>query len=449
MKRIYFVFKIFVLIIFLPNLQQTKISAQDVPPQFVRKAVDALIKMINSEGTASIEEFINNNMVADKITDRKALAESLALLRTESKDIDGDISVEAEPNGIKLFLSGNGKSKKLMIELGPEGIYDLYQVKTFDPIVLTDDNLSETFNQLDSEGMAGVIYIRRGNKVIFEKAFGMANKELGIPNSINTVFGTGSRPIDYTVAGIYLLNQRGKIGLDDSINKYFDNVPQDKNSITIRYLLTGKSGLPDFFHTSEDWDPDLAWVDRKTAEKRLLNHQLLFTPGSDRQHSHGAFVLLAALIERISGMDYYSFIRKNFFDPAGMSHTGEYGEIRDLSIKDFATGGGPQFVGLPNIPPNWGPTSWLVKGSGGMYSNLDNLLKFYDYIRSEKVLDKDHNKVFNHPSVNLDGSDRGFELFSAYVPPDSEIYLFINSKGKNEKMKSLFQALEKFSLNKQ
>jgi len=129
-----------------------------------------------------------------------------------------------------------------------------------------------------------------------------------------------------------------------------------------------------------------------------------------------------------------------------MDRTGEYGDKKELAISDFAAGGGPQTIGLPNIPPNWGPTSWLVKGSGGMYSCLDDLLKFYIYMRSGKVLDKEHNKIFHQPSVNIDGSDRGFELFSAFGPPDNEVFLFLNETGNKDKMRQLFRALERLAV---
>jgi CubicO group peptidase (beta-lactamase class C family) len=232
-----------------------------------------------------------------------------------------------------------------------------------------------------------------------------------------------------------------------TIDKYFPGVPSDKNAITIRHLLSGQSGLPDFFHAESDWDADLAWIDRETAERRILSQELLFRPGTNDAHSHGAFVLLAALVERVSEISYYSFIRENFLDPAGMSRTGEYGEIRGLSVSDFAADAGPQFAGLPNIPPNWGPTSWLIKGSGGMYSTVDDLLKFYDFVRSEKVLSSKYNGPFRQRSVNQDGSDRGFELFSAYRPPDNEAYLFLNNQGDRGKTRQLSRAIRKLVMS--
>ena len=375
------------------------------------------------------------------------MVDKLMKIRRESRGYLDDVSVEPAPDGVRMIIS-NGRDEKhlnILLDFEAQAIADVVEVAPPERINITADNLSETIDQLEKEGMAGVIFVTINGEVVLKRAFGFANKALGYPNKTNTVFGTGSRPIDYTMAAIYLLNQQGLVHLDDEISKYFDDVPEDKSSMTIRHLLSGQSGLPDFFHTEEDWDPDLAWIDRETAVERLLSAELLFEPGTGRSHSHGAFGLLAALIEIVTDKTYFGFLHENFFEPAGMDRTGEYGDNKELAISDFAVGGGPQTIGLPNIPPNWGPTSWLVKGSGGMYSSLDDLLKFYSYIRSGKVLDEEHNQIFHQPAVNVDGSDRGFELFSAYLPPNNEIYLFLNETGNRDTMRQLFRALERLA----
>ena len=126
-----------------------------------------------------------------------------------------------------------------------------------------------------------------------------------------------------------------------------------------------------------------------------------------------------------------------------MTNTGEYGESRGLSVGDFAVGIGGSSVGIPNIPPNWGPTSWLIKGSGGMYSTLDDLRRFYKYVRSGKVLDAQHRKRFDSMSVNLDGSERGYELFSVYIPPDRELFIFLNEIKDFDRLRGLFRELNR------
>lgn len=249
--------------------------------------------------------------------------------------------------------------------IGKEGVKDLYFVAPPDPITLTRENLAKTFINLEEKGMAGVVCVQVDGELLLKKGFGMANDSLGVPNTTETIFGIGSRPIDFTKTAIHLLEQQGKIDQDDTIEKYFDRAPSGKRAVSIRHLMTGRSGLPDFFHTNQDWDPDLAWIDRAAAVDRILNQPLLFKPGTDRRHSHAAFVLLAALIEKVSDTPYYTYLDQSFFNPAGMRHTNEYGKTGGHSVSDFTVGGRPQRTGLPNIPPNWGPASWLIKGSGG------------------------------------------------------------------------------------
>lgn len=385
-------------------------------------------------------------MVLPKETDRTAVINHLKTIRRQVPKQWNSINVTPQPEVIQLSITKNTQSIYINIALDKNGIHGMTLVDPPDPITITRDNLEATFAKLESQGMAGVAYVQQNGEVILKRAFGMANKQLDIPNTTSTIFGVGSRPIDFTKTAIFLLEQRGKLNQDHTISHYLDSVPADKASITLRHLMTGRSGLPDFFHTSADWDPDLQWIDRETAVNRLLNQQLLFEPGEDRQHSHGAFVLLAAIVEKISGQSYFDFLQQNFFKPAKMNHTNEYGKISGHKLADFAVGAGPQKVGLPNIPPNWGPTSWLIKGSGGMYSTLEDLLKFYDYIRSDALFGVEYRKQFESPTVNLDGSVRGFELFNAYHPSGNQAYIFLNDPENTNLMRELFTAVERFIL---
>jgi len=423
------------------------LHSQERPPEFVRQAVADIEAMLDAEGDSSIVYFIEHAMAGTEPSAKDSLIEKLRCIRQQMQGLGHDIAVEAAPGGLLLIMSSPEEEKRLKIVLDCEAetITGLSLVKGPEPIHLTAENVSETFLQLEKQGMAGVVYIRLKGKVILERGFGPANRDLGIPNTLDTVFGTGSRPIDYTIAAVLLLDQQGLLSLEDSVTEFFSHVPRDKQTITIGHLLTGQSGLPDFFHTDDDWDPDLAWIDRTSAVDRLLSQNLLFEPGAMTKHSHGAFGLLAAVIEKVTGETYYRFIHENFFDPAGMKRTGEYGETLGLALSDFAAGSGPQRVGLPNIPPNWGPVSWLIKGSGGMYSTLGDQIKFYEYIRSGRVLDAGHRRQFLQPAVNLDGSDRGFELFSAFFPPDNEVYLLLNDTGDRGKARQVYRALERLA----
>lgn len=299
---------------------------------------------------------------------------------------------------------------------------------------------SEIDALMAEDGRSGVVFVAIDGKVALQKAYGMANADLRTANRIDTVFGIGSRPIDFTIAAIYLLEQRGMLDLDDRLDHYFPDAPADRAAMTLRQMMSGKSGLPDFPANDSDWDADLGWIDRTEFERRTMAAPLLFAPGEGDAHSHWAFGLLAAIVERVSGQGYYPFLRENFFDPAGMKRTGNYGEHRGLGLTDFAAGGGNQ-VGLPNIPPNWGPTSWLVMGSGGMFSSLGDLRRFYAYVTGDAVLQPRYAEHFQKPQANLDGSERGFDLFSFSDENRSdEVFVFLNDGGP-EAMRPLVRPL--------
>lgn len=421
------------------------IYAQDTPPDYFLKAEEQVIEFLKSDTDQSIYAFIREAMNQHAVENPDSLFHYLKKLREHFRPFLGDLGIEGSPHGLLFMFSNEEGQKNLMIRLSPEGILELAEQDPEQPIVISSSNLSEVVDSLEHIGMAGLLYVRKNGEEIINRPFGYANEELGIPNNEETIFGIGSRPIDFTVAAILLLDQKGKLSLDDPLTTFYKDVPDDHREITIRHLMTGRSGLPDFFETDEDWNPDLAWIDRKEAEQRLLNIPLLFKPGSDQQHSHAAFGLLAAIVERVSGQEYYAFIREHFLDPAGMTRTGEYGERRGLSLKDFAVGGGPEKIGLPNIPPNWGPTSWLVKGSGGMYSTLEDLQKFYSYVRSYDIFDEEHRQYFMNETISLDGSMRGFELFSISDPgSDTEVYFFVNNLVDRRGFRRIFMGLERF-----
>lgn len=400
--------------------------------------------MILSEDNESID-FLLQNYVDDEVMSLSDWNKQLVIIREQMHHLDGDVGLSMDEKGLILAMANRDEERQLRIILNNEKrmISELTLIDPPKKLNLTWANLMETFDNLENDGMSGIIYIKKVDGEVIERSFGYADRSTGRKNKLETIFGTGSRPIDYTIAAIQLLDQQGKLKIDDPIINFFEDVPEDKKSMTLLHLMTGRSGLPDFFDNESDWDADLAWVDRNEAIKRMISQKLLFAPGEGRSHSHGAFGLLAAIIEIVSGESYYSFIRQYFLDPAGMTRTGEYGESRGLSVADFAVGSGPQKIGLPNIPPNWGPTSWLIKGSGGMYSTLGDLQKFYDYIRSGKVLDEKHNMRFKQATANLDGSMRGFELFSMYEPGKGELYLFSNEIVDQSKMRTVMRALER------
>lgn len=292
---------------------------------------------------------------------------------------------------------------------------------------LTWETLDDRLQALASAGFAGSVVAVRDGETVLARGYGDADRAAGRSNDPTTIFGIGSIPIDFTRTAVHLLVQQGRLSLDDTLADLFPDVPSDKRDITVAQLLAGTSGLPNFHHTPSDADRDLTWIDRAEAERRILGMELLFEPGTSRAASHSAFGLLAAAVERRSGQSYPDFLREHVFEPAGMHRTGFYGDDGGHPREAFARGYGEQRVGPLNIPPEWGPTSWLVMGSGGMWSTPDDMARYFEAVRSGRILRGDALEAYLDRGPALGASDRGFHFVHAWGGADTSIYLAANA----------------------
>ena len=407
--------------------------------------VQAFEKSGDAESGELLREFENERLAASWLAETTP-DERLALLRGIQEAAAGasGAMVEEDTGEIRLELMGRSPFV-VLFRVQDEPPYAITALRTeagASRPKVTWDRLAERVSAMEDKGLSGVLYVARDYETLVREAYGKSNRALGYDTELDTVFGIGSTPIDFTVAGVLLLAQQGKLSLDDTIDAFFDGVPADKRALTIRHLISGQSGLPDFHHIDSDWDADLAWIDRDEAVRRILAQPLLFAPGKGNAHSHSAYGLVAAIIERISGQGYFEYLSATFFEPAGMQRTGMYGDDGGLGVRDFAVGYGRSSVGVPNIPPNWGPTSWLVMGSGGMYSTLGDMLRFYRFLQSGDVLDEEHARPMGGETVAIGGSERGFYFFYATNGRGNAAMLLMNGGGQSPEIRGLSQDLE-------
>ena len=287
-----------------------------------------------------------------------------------------------------------------------------------EPLAWAD--LEPTLAEAVEWGFSGTVLAVRDGEIVHHQGYGMADREAERPNDVATVYDVGSQPIDFTRAAIWLLVQRDALSMDDPIARFYPDAPADKRAITIRHLMEGSSGLPNFHHRASDDDWDLSWIDRGIAEQRILNGPLLFEPGTGSAPSHSAFGLLAAIVERVSGQTYEDFLAANFFEPIGMERTGPYGDDLGLPESAFAVGYGDYAAADPNIPPRWGPTSWLIKGSGGMVSTPHDLYRFFDAMRSGEILQGAAREGYLDRGSSSGATDRGFLFIHAWPGGDAD-----------------------------
>ena len=168
----------------------------------------------------------------------------------------------------------------------------------------------------------GTVLVARGSDVIFSKGYGSANLEWDIPNTPATKFRLGSVTKQFTAASILLLEERGKLKLDDPIKKYVPDAPQAWDSITIFNLLTHTSGIPNFTSLPDYGSLKLNETPVGKTILSVRDKPLDFTPGEKMSYSNSGYLVLGYVIERVTGGSYEKFVTDNIFTPLGMKDSG-------------------------------------------------------------------------------------------------------------------------------
>ncbi len=315
---------------------------------------------------------------------------------------------------------------------------------------ITWETLAARMDEEAKNGFSGAVYVVRDGKVVLAKGYGEADRDLLYHNGTHTIFAIGSTPIDFTRAAVLKLEEKGKLKTSDRISQYFPDAPADKKDITIDELMSGQSGLANFHHRPGiDANPDLTWIDRATAVKRIFERPLLFKPGEGNAHSHSAWVLLAALVETVSGQSYGDFLQQELFKPAGMTSTFLHEGLRKVSDRRIAIGYEAESPGKDNSPKYWGRTSWLVMGSGGMASTVEDLAKFITAVHGGTLLAaKQAKKYGGEGGLWAGGDDRGFLCMHAERGKDLMVLMSNAHKGPGDLPSSVGQALGKMVLGR-
>ena len=167
----------------------------------------------------------------------------------------------------------------------------------------------------------GAVLVAKDGKILFDRAYGLANVEWQVPNTPETRFRIGSITKQFTAAAVLWLEERGRLSIDDPIAKYIPDVPAAWQPITLRHLLNHTSGIPAF----TSW-PDYEILKRSPLElekglKRLREQPLEFAPGEKYSYSNSGYLLLGHIIEKVTGQNYGDFVHGQILVPLGLADT--------------------------------------------------------------------------------------------------------------------------------
>ena len=247
--------------------------------------------------------------------------------------------------------------------------------------------------QVEVNNFSGTVLVTKNGSVLLKKAYGLADYEWNISNTIDTKFGLASVTKHFTAIAILQLVEKGKLSLNDKLNKFFPDYPKG-DSITIHMLLTHTSGLVLDF---DELYMDHTAISKDSALIIIKKKPYLFPPGTSCKYSNIGYFLLSEIIEKSSGESYAGYLRKYIFDIADMKNTGVSNNDSIISSKAriyCRTGKG--FVHNPYI--NWN----LCIGLDGLYSTVEDLYKLDRALYGESLLSENsklkmttqHNKKY-------------------------------------------------------
>ena len=270
-----------------------------------------------------------------------------------------------------------------------------------DPTPADVDALFSPWNKAGSPGCS--VAVSRNGTVLYEHGYGMANLELGVPITTETILGAASISKQFTAMSILLLAERGRLSIDDEVSKYIPEWVNQESHVTIRHLLTHTSGLREGFtllglaQQSPEENMNDAMV-RVLARQRGVN----FAPGAEWQYNNGGYNLLGSIVKRVSGQSLRDFAESNIFRPLGMKNS-QFRDSRGLIIPHVASGYSIDGTGVH--PDSETPG---VVGNDGLYTTPRDLLLWEQNFEDVRVGTAELMAAMQKPAMLTSGKTTGY-----------------------------------------
>jgi len=262
------------------------------------------------------------------------------------------------------------------------------------------------------------VLVVQDRRIVHKKGYGLADIAANAPITPNTAFDLGSISKPFTAMAIMMLAERGELRYGDPLSRFFPEFPSYARKITIWHLLHHSHGFPDYeglFVKSGMIDKDYPRPSKGKEEGfeptirdtlRLLAQQkeLRFAPGDKYEYGGSGYVLLALIIEKVSGKPYSRFLKENIFRPLGMNSTLVYDETRP-KVKNKAVSYsrvGERYKDIDYTPLN------LIYGDGNVNSTVEDLYKWDQALYTDRLLRAETLEQAFTPGKLNDGMDTGY-----------------------------------------
>ena len=265
------------------------------------------------------------------------------------------------------------------------------------------DSLVKSYISDDGSGIA--IIVKKEGNILYHKAFGKANVELGVDMQPSHVFRIGSVTKQFTACAILKLAEENKLTLQDDIHKYLPDYPTQNHKITIEHLLTHTSGIKSYTDLPE-WTEEVRRKDFEPLDliKTFQRDELDFPPGEKFKYNNTGYFILGYIIEKASGMSYPDYIKETFFKPLKMMNS-YYGSSTQI-IPNRASGYQKNADGKLQNANYLSMTQPYSAGS--LLSTVEDLAKWNEAVFSYKVVSKESLKKAHTPYKLNNGNETGY-----------------------------------------
>ncbi|QJW96369.1 serine hydrolase domain-containing protein [Frigoriglobus tundricola] len=413
-----------------------------LPDSPAGKALALWLEAFNSGKPDTMKEFLKSHLAPSALEKRpfESWVEEYHLVHDDARGLvldrvtgasDHEITAEAR---VRMGL-GAFRVRMKVTDAAPHGIteFRLQRLPQLPPSGAapkrTDAQIATEIDQLvralvAADKFSGVVVVTHAGKTVYERAVGQASKAHGVANRIDTKFNLGSMNKMFTAVAVVQLAEAGKLRLDDPIGRYVTGLSEKTaQTVTIRHLLAHTSGLGSFLN--DQFDAQKAKLRTVTDFLPLVaDETLAFMPGEKFAYSNTGFLLLGAAVEKASGQDYFAYVKKHIYQPAGMADTDAF-EI-DADVPNLATGYTRTDIGGKFHPGPWrnNVLIQLTKGgpAGGGYSTAPDLTRFAAAFIGGKLVPHRAVRTLTQPRVDaFPGTKYGYGFMITNVRTHSVV----------------------------
>ena len=291
--------------------------------------------------------------------------------------------------------AGPARSGRIPRELLPGGEFDRFLAR-----------------QAEGDQFSGTVLLAHGGRPVLTRSYGMADKSRSIPNGRDTIFTLASMTKCFTGVAIGRLVQEGQVALHETVGTYLDGFSEETGKVTVHQLLTHTAGLgnypeaADFLPGLSEWDSAAEMMDGVMAIIRRMETQPRFVPGTRHVYSNSGYVVLGAIVARVSGLSYHDYVRQQVLARAGMRRSDLYTRPQVIARRDIAHPYLAQPAGERVDFTTHDYFGFVGGPADGVYSTASELLEFVGALREGRLLNPAFTELFTGGKVPLLPTDR-------------------------------------------